>query len=264
MIPFFVTVPHSGEEIPDSVTWLAKHDEPTLMSDVDRYVDQFYEQKCKDLAIPFIKTRWHRYVVDLNRLPEDVDEDSVVGSANKSGTHSDGFHWVKTKNGQSLMGSPMTLELHEALVKNCFNPFHERVTKQYGELLNNNQKVYQLDGHSMPSLGTVFHRDPGENRAQVVISDQDGKSCSSSYAELVVESYKSVGFEVKMNWPYKGGRITQTYGQPDIGQHCIQVELNRSLYMDEVTKRPIENKFEDTKEKVSMALKKVYEGISSL
>ncbi len=264
MKPFFVTVPHSGEEIPSTVTWLSSHEEPVLMADVDRYVDQFYEAKCNDLSIPFIKTNWHRYVVDLNRFPEDIDEDSVQGSANKSGTHSDGFHWVKTKNGLRLMESPMTMELHNELTEVCFKPFHQKVVNQYKDLLQNHQKVYQLDGHSMPSMGTNAHRDPGEARAQVVISDQDGKSCSSSFAELVVESYKSVGFEVKMNWPYKGGRITQTYGKPELGQHCIQVELNRSLYMDEASKHPVKVKFEDTKAKVTLALKKIYEGVDSL
>ena len=185
--------------MPEAVTWLSEHPEPVLMADVDRYVDQFYEEKCKALSIPFIKTKWHRYVVDLNRFPEDIDEDSVLGSANKSGTHSDGFHWVKTKNGLRLMSSPMTLQLHKELAQMCFKPFHQEVVNQYAELLKDNQKVYQLDGHSMPSMGTKAHRDPGETRAQVVISDQDGASCSSGYAELVVESYKSVGFEVKMN-----------------------------------------------------------------
>jgi N-formylglutamate amidohydrolase len=52
-----------------------------------------------------------------------------------------------------------------------------------------------------------------------------------------MNSYKTAGFEVAYNWPYKGGRITQTYGQPQKGQHTVQVEMSRALYMDEATKQ---------------------------
>ena len=32
--------------------------------------------------------------------------------------------------------------------------------------------------------------------------------------------------------------ILQTYGRPSRGQHAIQIEIDRSLYMDEVTIAP--------------------------
>ncbi len=264
MSPFFITVPHSGEEIPKIVSWLSSHEETILMADVDRYVDLFYEQISVDKQIPFVKTNWHRYVVDLNRSPTDVDQDSVIGSSKQSGSHSDGFHWVKTKQGKQLMSEPITQSLHEELIQLCFEPFHNQVRALYKKLLSNNNKVYQLDGHSMPSLGTQFHRDPGEQRAEIVISDQDGASCDSNFTDLVVGSYERAGFEVKKNWPYKGGGITQTYGKPELGQHCIQVELNRDLYMNESTKKLTELKFRETKNKIVAAVSEIHKGINSL
>ena len=261
---FFVTVPHSGEKIPEEVLWLSGLEEPVLMRDVDRYVDQLYSDFCRTEGVDFIFTPWHRYVVDLNRRPDDVDKDSVLESAKPSGTHTTGLHWVKTTLGEVLMKEPIEFLQHQKLVELYHRPFHASVEEKYSELLKCSEKVYQLDAHSMPSLGTAAHRDNGHSRAEIVVSDRNGVSCSSSYRELVCGSYQKAGFEVKENWPYLGGRVTETYGQPEKGQHCIQVELNRKLYMCETTKKKKEAEFLQTKEKIEKALALVKGGISKL
>jgi len=38
---------------------------------------------------------------------------------------------------------------------------------------------------------------------------------------------------VLRNQPYAGGFTTQRYGRPAHNQHALQIEINRSLYMDE-------------------------------
>ena len=40
---------------------------------------------------------------------------------------------------------------------------------------------------------------------------------------------------VSRNKPYAGGFITEHYGNPAVGLHAIQLEINRALYMDERT-----------------------------
>ena len=89
----------------------------------------------------------------------------------------------------------------------------------------------------MTSQGTSEHRDPGELRADVVISDNEGKSAEREFVDLVIAAYARAGFKVAYNWPYVGGRITEQYGDPSRGQQVVQVELNRGLYMDESTKK---------------------------
>ena len=105
----------------------------------------------------------------------------------------------------------------------------------------------------MPSLGTKNHRDPGETRADIVVSDCLGISCDKSFRDLVISAYVTAGFKVGYNWPYMGGRVTETYGKPSQHHHAIQVELNRSLYMNEVTKK-IKPEAEAVKKKVQQAL----------
>ena len=236
-IPFFVTIPHSGENVPDLAPWLKKLPETVLMSDVDRFVDRLYEPALQSLAIRYEKTEWHRYAVDLNRIPSDVDADAVIDSLNPSGKHSDGYHWVKTKSELQLMPQPITLDVHQKLTTLIFDPFHKNVRGHYSYFKAKHKNIFHIDAHSMPSLGTRMHKDPGQLRADIVVSDCHGKSCDKNFRDLVIAAYAIAGFKVGYNWPYAGGRVTETYGKPKEGQHAIQVELNRNLYMDEATKK---------------------------
>ena len=253
-LPFFVTMPHSGEKVPNLTPWLKTLPEEILMADVDRYIDMIYEPSLKLLSIPFEKTEWHRYAVDLNRIPTDVDCDSVQGNQTPSGTHKDGYHWVQTKQGQLLMPAPMSVGIHDQLTKLIFEPFHQGVRKHYDFFKSKGFKnIFHLDAHSMPSLGTKNHKDPGQIRADIVVSDCLGASCNKTFRDLVISAYVTAGFKVGYNWPYVGGRVTETYGQPSVHQHAIQVELNRNLYMNEVTKK-IKPEAEAVKKMVQQAL----------
>ncbi|NQZ00973.1 MAG: N-formylglutamate amidohydrolase [Bdellovibrionales bacterium] len=261
----FVTVPHSGERIPEEAHWLHGLPEPVQMCDVDRYVNELYQPAIDKLGLPHIIADTHRYVVDLNRIPSDIDQASVIGAELAPGSHPTGFHWSVTTQGDSLITSPISMQLHDELTRKYWAPFHQKVRDKYAEFsVSSENRVFQIDAHSMPSLGTEKHRDPGETRAEVVISDQEGVSCDSDFRDLVIEAYKQAGFEVKINWPYLGGRVTQTYGKPDIGQNCIQVELNRALYMNERTKAKDEAKAGEVAVKLVNALSQILEGLKRL
>ncbi|HRO68279.1 MAG TPA: N-formylglutamate amidohydrolase [Pseudobdellovibrionaceae bacterium] len=262
--PFLVTIPHSGEKVPDSAVWLKNLPEEVLMCDVDRYVDRLYEPALKDLEIPYIKTEWHRYAGDLNRLPEDIDASTVIGCEKPAGQNSRGFLWGITTTEKVLMPAPVSADVHRSLVKLIYEPFHASIRDSYEILLKNSRgKLYHLDAHSMPSVGTRQHRDPGERRADIVVSDSHGKSCAKDYRDLVIAAYCAAGFKVGYNWPYFGGRLTEQYGNPSRGHHVLQVELNRDLYMDETTKRIKESHVEIQK-KIRQALGYIHENLDHL
>lgn len=259
--PFFVTIPHSGEKIPDLTPWLLNLNEPMLMRDVDRYVDRLYIDSLNELGIPFVKTEWHRYAVDLNRLPEDIDQTSVMGAHQEKGFER-GFHWSMTTFKEKLILQPMSFDTHKKLTELIYEPFHRQVKKQYEELRAKTHKhtIYHLDLHSMPSVGTSMHQDPGERRADIVISDSHQKSCSRDFRDLVIAAYVTAGFKVGYNWPYKGGRLTEEYGRPQVGQQVLQVEMNRALYMNEETKK-INPDYQIVSQRLKMALSYVQENL---
>lgn len=265
MTPLLITIPHSGEQVPGQTPWLKNLPEPVLMSDVDRYVDLLYEPTVKKLGLPLVKTEWHRYAADLNRFPEDVDATSVLGHANKAGSFTRGFHWVKTFEGATLMTEPMPLLAHQELVGLVYDPFHAAVANEVERLRKAGVKrLFHIDAHSMPSKGTSEHRDPGELRADIVVSDVSGKSSMPEFVDLVISSYTRAGFKVAYNWPYLGGRMTERYGKPETEHHTVQVELNRARYMDEASKKLLEKESQQAILKIDKALTRIRDGIAKL
>src|SRR5204862_5365995 len=87
-----------------------------------------------------------------------------------------------------------------------------------------------IDCHSMPSAAGAKDERP---RADVVLGDRYGTSCVAAVAETIEQVLRSQGYAVSRNKPYAGGFITEHYGNPAVGLHAIQLELNRALYMDE-------------------------------
>ncbi len=266
MKAFFLSIPHSGEKVPPEATWLQNLPEPILMCDVDRYVDRLYQPVVDELKLSRVKSDWHRYAIDLNRLPEDIDEDSVAGNKNPSGKlRSMGLHWVHTTRGVRVLPKPISPSLHDFLVQTYFQPFHDEIAEIYKFFRERNAtKIYHLDMHSMPSKGTKAHLDPGETRAEIVISDLEGKSCELPFKDLVMEAYSEAGFQVKYNWPYVGGRVTSTYGQPSRGQHVVQVEISRALYMDEETKLLIPERATPLKERLTRAVRFIFDHLPDI
>ena len=264
---FFVTIPHSGRQIPKEAVWLKNLPPSILYCDIDAFVDELYEPALKKLKITSLAFPWHRYAVDANRKPEDICYQTVEGAKSECRKMDIiGFHWKETTKGDILISKPLSQDIHKTIVKKYYEPFHQKIRNQFLEFKNKKfSSIYHLDLHSMPSLGKDIHKDPGGTRAEVVIGNRKGASAGEEFTKLVFDAYKDEGFKVKMNWPYQGGRITEIYGQPKQNQHTIQVELNRSLYMNEEKGQKKENffdlqqKFTNVLSSLQASLKKVHE-----
>ena len=69
----------------------------------------------------------------------------------------------------------------------------------------------------------------------IVLGDRFGSSCSARLTSLVERQFRREGFTVARNAPYAGGFTTRKYGRPRRGIHVLQIEINRALYMNELT-----------------------------
>ena len=98
--------------------------------------------------------------------------------------------------------------------------------------------VWHIDCHSMKSRGNAMNIDAGTNRADIVVGNRDGASADSRFTALIVDSFKALGYSVSLNYPYKGGYLTQCFAKPLQQRHSVQIEINRQLYMDEAAFRP--------------------------
>jgi N-formylglutamate amidohydrolase len=75
----------------------------------------------------------------------------------------------------------------------------------------------------------------GRARAEFVLGDRDGTTCEPGFTSLVRETLAAMGYDVKVNDPYKGVELVRAYSDPKAGRHSLQIEINRRLYMDEAT-----------------------------
>ena len=269
----FVSIPHSGIKIPSEAYWLKQLSHQTLMCDVDAFVDELYSPALKKYRISFIMFPWHRYSVDANRFAWDISSQTVERAEellktiykNKSSQKSpSNVHWHKTTLGYILIKKPMTRKTHKILIKKYFQPYHNRLKESLNHIRQREGgKSYLLDLHSMPSKGSSFHKDIGQLRTDIVIGDNNGQSCSPAFRDLVLNAYQKAGFKTSLNYPYKGGSITQSYGQAQSGQEAVQIEMNRRLYMDEVKKEKNRD-FKNIQIKLDLAVSYITKGMSCL
>jgi N-formylglutamate amidohydrolase len=76
----------------------------------------------------------------------------------------------------------------------------------------------------------------GSARADIVLGDRDGSTCSADFTALVRDTLVGFGYDVRINDPYKGVELVRVSGDPARGRHSLQLELNKRLYMDEATR----------------------------
>ena len=95
-------------------------------------------------------------------------------------------------------------------------------------------QAVMLDCHSMPAAASGLHE------SDIVLGDRFGGACAPILMAEATRFLKEAGLRVARNNPYAGGYATEHYGKPGQNQHCLQIEINRSLYMVEgaMTKRP--------------------------
>jgi N-formylglutamate amidohydrolase len=86
-----------------------------------------------------------------------------------------------------------------------------------------------IDCHSMPSNAR------GPHNPDVVLGDRFGAACHPAVTALAEATLRKLGYRVARNAPFAGGHTTQTYGRPGQRAHALQIEINRSLYLDERT-----------------------------
>ena len=72
------------------------------------------------------------------------------------------------------------------------------------------------------------------SKIDFVLGDRYGTSCQTDLVDIAEYELRRRGYVVLRNKPYAGGFITEHYGQPAMGCHALQIEVNRSLYMDEM------------------------------
>ena len=222
--PLIISVPHSGTAVPED---LVPQLTPLALTipDTDWHVAELYDFATA-LGVTMIVARYSRYLIDLNRPPDDT---ALYTSGPKTGlcpTHSFA--------GEPLYRSGLTEVSSEEINRRrklYWQPYHHALHAQLTATRERFGYALLLDAHS---IRHVVPRLFDGRLPDINVGTHSGRSCAS-----VVSDTLRAQFRTAPQWShvfderFKGGYITRQYGQPAAQLHALQIELAQCGYMDE-------------------------------
>ena len=230
--PIIISIPHSGSNYSKSFLNSTKLSCNELKFSEDNYVDELLSN-ILNRKITYIKTNFPRSYVDVNRHPFEIDPfmiSSKIPNFINSNTS-------KTKSGigvipnVSVYGNDIYNHLltRREVIRRlllCYFPYHKKLKYLIRCLKKKYSDILVLDFHSMPSKSTY-------NEIDIIIGNNYYQSCNKDFTSLIKHNFKLYNYSLEENNPYPGGYLTRSLGKPKHGVNVIQVEINKSLYMDE-------------------------------
>jgi len=228
--------PHSGRDYPQ---WFLAHsrlDRLAIRSSEDAFVDQLLEV-APDLGAPLVHTGAPRAFIDLNRGADELDP-ALIEGVRPSGHNprvASGLGVIPrvVANGQSIYAGKLTRGEAERRIVQYWHPYHAALRSQLDQAFAQFGEAILFDCHSMPHEAVEAISKRGKTRPQVVLGDRFGASASVDVVDQVESAFVRAGLSVTRNSPFAGAYVAQSYGRPARNRHALQIEIDRSLYMDE-------------------------------
>lgn len=239
-VPVLLSVPHAGRDYPEGIYQALRLPAPALVRLEDRYAD-LLTRRSVQLGHPVIMAHRARAWIDLNRDEQDIDTEMVQGALRA--------HYpapgVKQRGGLGLIprrlsgdgdlwNRQFTLDDIQHRITSFHRPYHQAIA----EILERMRQLFGvailLDLHSMPPIRNAIPA----SAPQFVVGDRFGKSAASQYAELLMARLQSQGFNTALNHPYAGEYILRRHARPRANIHALQLEVDRSLYLDADLRQP--------------------------
>jgi len=228
-------LPHSGRDYGVSFLNQSILDKISIRSSEDAFLDQLIDG-IEKYGAPKIIANAPRAFIDLNRSTDELDPALISGIKNniRNPRISSGLGVIPrvVSHGKEIYRGKLSLEQAQSRIEYYWKPYHEDLAN----LLKRAQSIYGqsllIDMHSMPheavSTQSSFIRAP-----EIVVGDRFGMSSDPEFTNLIVSILKQHGFRVARNTPFAGAFITKHHGKIKERTHAIQLEIDRSLYMDE-------------------------------
>lgn len=228
--------PHSGRDYPASFLSRAEIDELMIRSSEDAFIDHLFSSAPLQGA-PLLAAGAPRAFVDMNRSAEELDP-ALIEGVRRSGHNprvASGLGVIPrvVANGRPIQRGKISWEEAQARIDTYWRPYHAMLQNLVDEAHTAFGEAILIDCHSMPHEALDGTSSAGTPRADVVLGDRFGAAASASVVDRVEAAFAAAGLRVVRNMPFAGAYVTQHYGRPSRRQHAIQVEINRSLYMDE-------------------------------
>lgn len=236
--------PHSGRDYGWGFLRRSMLDERTIRSSEDAFVDMLFDA-APSCGAPLMAACAPRAFLDLNRSADELDPALIEGVSKPAHNPrvSSGLGVIPrvVANGRTIYRGKITLREANARIRDYWRPYHDQLQTLLSEALTDFGEAILVDCHSMPheALDSVVH--PHGVRPEIVLGDRFGAAARGDVVDRIEAAFAEAGLAVVRNAPFAGAYTTQHYGRPSRGQHVIQIEIDRSLYMNETTIRPNAN-----------------------
>ncbi|MGQ0611675.1 MAG: N-formylglutamate amidohydrolase [Paracoccaceae bacterium] len=235
--------PHSGRTYPPAFLAQSVLDSLALRSSEDAFVDELLADATA-VGAPLMLADIPRAFIDLNRGPEELDPALIEGvhrtPLNPRVSSGIGVIPRVVSGGRHIYRGKLTLSEAEARLRGHWHPYHDALRRLIDETHARFGQAILVDCHSMPHEAIESHTRPGQPRPEVVLGDRFGAAAGGHVIEEIEAAFQQAGLRVSRNVPFAGAFIAQSYGRPSTGRHVVQIEIDRSLYMNEaeVTRGP--------------------------
>jgi len=229
-VPFVFASPHSGRIYPESFVSRSRLGAVALRRSEDAFVDELFAPVVS-LGAPLIAANFPRAFVDANRSPAELDEgmfdgelDVPVDAASPRVSAGLGVIPRIVRDGAEIYRAKLPSGEAEARLNRLYKPYHAALAALVAETRAKFGVCVVIDCHSMPSAAAV---------PDIVLGDRYGISAAAPLTRIAEHVLERNRFTVSRNTPYAGGYTTSFYGKRTQGIHALQIEINRSLYLDE-------------------------------
>ncbi|GGC14093.1 N-formylglutamate amidohydrolase [Novosphingobium endophyticum] len=236
-IPVLIAVPHAGRTYPQALLRGLRHPESVALRLEDRYVDRLAVQVAAATGAGLLVAHAPRAMIDLNRAPDDVDWEmfdraSRPGHAGTSPSRRvlSGLGLVPRRLpglGELWRGGHRGQDL-AARIEGVHVPYHDALGRSLEALRDRWGAALLLDLHSMPPLPSRF----GAASAQFVVGDRFGVTCHGGVIAAAFAHFAECACAAAHNRPYAGGYALERHASPRAGIHAMQLEVDRSCYLD--------------------------------
>lgn len=232
--PVVLSVPHAGRDYPLPLRAALRVPLANLLPLEDRHADTL-ALAARGAETLFVAKRARAWI-DLNRAEHERDPRIDDGVAPLP----EGAMSLKLRSGLGLIprrasGADLWRrrfadEEVRARVEHDHRPYHAAIAAALAAVRARFGVAVLLDIHSMPPLAG--------GGARVVIGDRFGRSAAMRFIGRIEGAVHAAGVRTAVNTPYAGGHVLDRHADPGAGIHAIQIEIDRTLYLDRRRDQP--------------------------
>ncbi|MEW4447705.1 N-formylglutamate amidohydrolase [Qipengyuania sp. JC766] len=237
--PILLAAPHAGRAYPDRVLRRMRQPDWARLRLEDRLTDKLAGEVAARTGAALLVAHAPRAMIDLNRCDTDIDWSMVAEPERRSAPRPHGE--CRARNGLGLVPrrlaglgeiwrGPISGSDLDARIGQIHGPYHRELDGALDTIHRDWGGALLLDLHSMPPIGK---RHPSDRPARFILGDRFGTSSDDRLVATALRSLAGAGATVAHNRPYAGGYILERHGKASEGRHAIQLEICRSLYLDD-------------------------------